>query len=373
MKEQAQCEPAAEAVEHKQPASPAPTEPDTNHTHRIKTSYGAGLAASRPLSAGSLVLTLDAPHLLLVEKDSLARVCSFCMREAPTVKRCSACKTPHYCGKACQHGHWRAHHGRECGLLKKLPEVPPTAVRALMAMLVSREKGTRGGEEGDWKGLESHVGRWQRDGERWEEMLWQARAGIEFTQSGPERMEEAIAYLGVVGQPETSRSIHQNACLLMLVPSCRRTRFASPGKTTRRSACAFRLRLRGQITRANRTRSSCSIPGGSPYDLSSPSRRTSRSSSLTSTPPRDCEPGNHGWQSATSSLARVTGAKKTRIPTRHCCQAKQSMAREARIGGWKCFAHGMRFGKWHSRSRQPCNSRPSSSSLRVRHARQLRF
>ncbi|KAI9052802.1 hypothetical protein LZ554_003075 [Drepanopeziza brunnea f. sp. 'monogermtubi'] len=171
---------------------------NVNHTHRIKTSYGSGLAASESVPSGSLILKLHSPNLLLVERESLSRVCSFCMRESQTMKRCSACKIPHYCGKACQNGHWREIHGRECALLKQLPDVPPTAVRALIVMLLRKNSESEGHEENGWKALESHVGKLQGDRKRWEEVLLQARAGIEFTKSRVERMEEAIMYLCVL-------------------------------------------------------------------------------------------------------------------------------------------------------------------------------
>lgn len=171
---------------------------DKNNTHRISTSYGAGIAASSPLAPGSLILKLHMPNLLLVERDSLSKVCSFCMLESQTLKRCSSCKVPYYCKKACQIWHWQEIHSRECSLLKKLPDVPPTAVRALIVMLLRKKKELEGEEERDWKELESHVVELQRDRKRWEEILLQARAGVEFTKSAPERMEDAIRWLCVV-------------------------------------------------------------------------------------------------------------------------------------------------------------------------------
>ncbi|CAL3966264.1 unnamed protein product [Diplocarpon coronariae] len=170
---------------------------DRNYTRRVETQYGSGLAALSPFSPGSLILKLHMPNLLLVENNSLSRVCSFCIQEAQTMKRCSACKTPYYCQKACQNRHWRQIHSRECGILKKLPDVPPTAVRSLIVMLLRKKETLDSDEDGDWKALESHIGELQGD-RKWEEILLQARAGIEFTNFGAERMEEAVRWLCVM-------------------------------------------------------------------------------------------------------------------------------------------------------------------------------
>lgn len=171
---------------------------DVNNTRKINTAYGTGLAATSTLTPGSLVLKLHTPNLLLVEKDSLQNVCSYCILERPSLKRCSGCKVLYYCSTACQNRHWKDFHSRECKSLKKLPDVPPTAVRALIVMLLRNRNDLEGGEEGDWKGLESHVGELKGDVKKWEEIFLQARAGVEFTKAGAERIEEAIRWLCVV-------------------------------------------------------------------------------------------------------------------------------------------------------------------------------
>lgn len=171
---------------------------DINNTHKINTSYGTGLAATKALAPGSIILKLHMPNLLLVEKDSLKMVCSFCMLDRPSLKRCSGCKIPYYCSSTCQDWHWQEIHSRECKLLKKLPDVLPTAVRALIVMLLRKGKGEGGEEERDWKELESHVCELKGDTKRWEEIFLQARAGVEFTKVGAKRMEEAVRWLCVV-------------------------------------------------------------------------------------------------------------------------------------------------------------------------------
>ncbi|KAH7354718.1 hypothetical protein BKA65DRAFT_394507 [Rhexocercosporidium sp. MPI-PUGE-AT-0058] len=151
---------------------------EINNSHKISTPYGTGLAATSPLTPGSLILELRTPNLLLVENDSLQNVCSYCILERPSLKRCSECKIPYYCSTSCQNRHWKEVHGRECKILKTLPDVPPTAVRALIVMLLRKGNELEGDGEGDWKGLESHVGELKGDAKRWEEIFLQARAGL---------------------------------------------------------------------------------------------------------------------------------------------------------------------------------------------------
>ncbi|KAH9214512.1 hypothetical protein DL95DRAFT_365646 [Leptodontidium sp. 2 PMI_412] len=65
-------------------------------------------------------------------------------------------------------------------------------------MLLRNRNDLEGGEEGDWKGLESHVGELKGDVKKWEEIFLQAKAGVEFTKVGAERIEEAIRWLCVL-------------------------------------------------------------------------------------------------------------------------------------------------------------------------------
>ncbi|KAK0103308.1 hypothetical protein ONS95_005338 [Cadophora gregata] len=171
-----------------------------NNTHQITTPYGTGLAASSPFPPGSLITKLPNPNLLLIENDSLQTTCSFCISEQPSLKRCGGCKIPYYCSTACQNSHWRESHSRECKVLKGLQGLPPTAVRALIVMLLRKggEVDAGEGEERDWKGLESHVGELKGDMKRWEEIVLQARAGVEFTKAGAGRMEDAMRWLCVL-------------------------------------------------------------------------------------------------------------------------------------------------------------------------------
>ena len=98
-------------------------------------------------------------------------------------------------------------HSRECKILKTLPGVPPTAVRALIVMLLRKGEELDGDEERDWKGLESHLGELKGDVKRWEEIILQARAGVELTKAGTERMEEAMRWLCVVSPSNMSLHI----------------------------------------------------------------------------------------------------------------------------------------------------------------------
>ncbi|CZT45736.1 uncharacterized protein RSE6_06073 [Rhynchosporium secalis] len=171
---------------------------DVDKTCRISTPYGIGLAATSALKAGSLIIKLHPPNLLLVEKSSLQTICSFCILESSSLKRCSGCKILYYCSKKCQNRHWKEIHRLECKILKVLPDIPPTAVRALIVMLSREPIESQGTEEKTWKELESHVSELKGERKRWEEIFLQARAGVEFTKAGGARMEDAIRWLCVL-------------------------------------------------------------------------------------------------------------------------------------------------------------------------------
>ncbi|CAG8976284.1 hypothetical protein HYALB_00011769 [Hymenoscyphus albidus] len=170
----------------------------TNHTHPIQTPHlGNGLAASKPLDPGDLIVQIPSPYLLVVEKEALDRVCSYCLHETPlsSLKRCSSCKIVRYCTPTCQKEDWKLIHKRECGVLAKLPAVPPTAVRALFQYLVRY-----GGEGLDERseGLESHWEEFKRDQKRWDEIVLQARGAVAFSRTKESKMEMVTRLLCVL-------------------------------------------------------------------------------------------------------------------------------------------------------------------------------
>jgi SET and MYND domain-containing protein len=158
---------------------------------------GNGLAASEDIDAGDVIVQLPSPYLLIVEKEALEKVCSFCLNEAssddPELKRCSACKIPRYCSSECQKRDWAAVHQKECTVLKTLPGIPPTPVRALMQVLLRHSVGNY--LDTRWAGLESHINELKEDRKRWEEIVLQAQAAVAFSKSPQDRLEVAIQVL----------------------------------------------------------------------------------------------------------------------------------------------------------------------------------
>jgi hypothetical protein len=156
--------------------------------------FGNGLAANHDLDAGDAIVEISNPFLVVVENAALDRVCSQCLSEAQnSLKRCTACKVVQYCSVACQSAAWKSIHKEECRIYKKLPRVPPTAVRGMMQLLLRKEIS---GDTRDsrWAGLEGHVTELQRHN-RWDEIVLQAKAAVEWTASPQTYMEPAINLL----------------------------------------------------------------------------------------------------------------------------------------------------------------------------------
>lgn len=156
-----------------------------NTTIALFPGTGNGLTPSHDISPGDILIKISNPYLLVVERDALNTVCSFCLLESQpdtSLKKCGGCKIPQYCGKVCQKADWKAGHVKECPLLKGLPDVPPTPVRGLMQLLLRHETGMELDER--WKGLESHKKELEKDVERWGEMVLQGRGAVEFSKFG---------------------------------------------------------------------------------------------------------------------------------------------------------------------------------------------
>lgn len=115
-----------------------------------------------------------------MENVALDRVCSQCLYQKESLKRCTGCKTVQYCSPRCQSKAWKASHKVECGIYKKLHAIPATPVRGLMELLVRKE--LDGESSAKWAGLEGHADSLKKQ-KRWKEIMMQAKASVEFTDS----------------------------------------------------------------------------------------------------------------------------------------------------------------------------------------------
>jgi hypothetical protein len=177
-----------------------PTAMDINNTSVIKDPIaGSGLAASQDIGIGDVIIQLSSPYLLVVEKEALDKVCSFCLieaspfKDAPPLKRCSACKVPRYCSSECHKKDWLAGHLKECPILKSLPDIPPTPVRALIQLLLQHQHGASLNPR--WAALESHVENLKMNRKRWDDIVLQAQGAVAFSKSPQDRIELAIQVL----------------------------------------------------------------------------------------------------------------------------------------------------------------------------------
>lgn len=168
---------------------------NVNHATPVRyPGLGNGLAANRDLGAGDVIIGISNPFLIVVENAALDRVCSECLFETPgSLKRCTACKVAQYCSVTCQSVAWKSIHKEECRIYKKLPQVAPTAVRGLIQLLLRKEISALA-PDSRWAELEGHAAELQKHN-RWDEIVLQARAAVEWTASPQSYMEPAVHVL----------------------------------------------------------------------------------------------------------------------------------------------------------------------------------
>ena len=138
---------------------------------------GNGLAATSDLEAGDAIIEIVDPYVVVVEKASLGKVCSQCLLETKDLKKCAKCKVARYCSTSCQTEDWRSMHKLECPALRKMPDVPPTPVRALMQILLTHKFGAA--PDPRWKDLTSNQQAFSKTS-RWQDIVLQATAASKF-------------------------------------------------------------------------------------------------------------------------------------------------------------------------------------------------
>jgi hypothetical protein len=173
---------------------------DFNHSKVVKDPVlGNGLAAGKDLTAGELIIKISEPFLIVVEKDALEKVCSYCLIESETssLKRCTGCKVVRYCTPTCQKGDWKLIHKNECSLLQKLPGIPPTPVRALYQALLRYLRPSFELDSGS-AGLVHHVQDLKKDRKRWDEIVLQSKGALEFSKTPADKMDMVTRLLCIV-------------------------------------------------------------------------------------------------------------------------------------------------------------------------------
>ncbi|KAH8591943.1 hypothetical protein B0O99DRAFT_259171 [Bisporella sp. PMI_857] len=166
---------------------------DFNHTAVARyPKLGNGLKATRDLAPGDDIVRIDEPYLIVVEKAALNLVCSQCLHEKEKLQRCTGCKVVYYCSRACQSIAWRGGHKLECPIYQRLPDVLPTEVRGVMGLLLKKKFGLK--PDLQWISLEGHAPALRRTG-RWDDIVLQAKAAVEFSGSPARCIETAVELL----------------------------------------------------------------------------------------------------------------------------------------------------------------------------------
>lgn len=200
---------------------------EVNNSRVIKDVLGNGLAATQDLDAGEPIIRIANPYIVVVEKAALDKVCSQCLAENEDLKRCTRCKVARYCSTGCQTEAWKLIHQKECPILKKLPAVPPTPVRALIHILLGHKFGVA--PDPRWENLEAHIGDLKKS-LRWDEVILQAKAALSFAKCPVEWSDVAIGVLCRVSSPSRLTSlwrVHTLLCFTYTTCRWHATLFAS--------------------------------------------------------------------------------------------------------------------------------------------------
>ena len=150
---------------------------------------GNGLVASVDLDPGVVIIQISDPYIITVQNAALGQVCSFCFVSTEALKKCSGCKVDQYCSITCQQASWKKVHKQECAILKKLPKVPPTPVRALMQVLLKRNSAA---EIPPWTSLEAHREELMKH-MRWDAIVLQAKAASSYVPGWSDKLEIVVA------------------------------------------------------------------------------------------------------------------------------------------------------------------------------------
>ncbi|KAH8674537.1 hypothetical protein BGZ60DRAFT_429534 [Tricladium varicosporioides] len=171
---------------------------DFNNSRPVKDSnpvLGNSLVAAKDIVAGEVIVRINEPFLIVVEKAALEQVCSYCLAEAGVspLKKCVGCQKVRYCNSTCQQADWKLIHKSECSLFRKLPDIPPTPVRALYQAL--RRKLPIEQNSTSISPQEHHFEELKRDQKRRDEILLQARAAVEFSKSPINKIDDVTKFM----------------------------------------------------------------------------------------------------------------------------------------------------------------------------------
>jgi hypothetical protein len=155
---------------------------------------GNGLAAIQDIPAGSLILQIHSPFILVLETPKIDRFCSHCFLplQDGTRKRCTACKVVRYCSTECQRADWKLIHQKECPVLKEV--LPPTPVRALIQVLLLYMSGSAQ-DKNRGQTLQAHTEDFSADKQGWEDIRLQAMFAVKYSKTPPAQYDLALQIL----------------------------------------------------------------------------------------------------------------------------------------------------------------------------------
>jgi hypothetical protein len=199
----------------KQSTKPKTEIMDVNHSAIVECGhYGNGLAAKCDLEPGQVIIQITNPLLLVVEEAALGTVCAQCLFQSDHLKKCTGCQVVQYCSKDCQRAAWKSTHKGECPIYRSLPQIVPTVVRGLIQLILAEPENNGTPSQPPWADLEAHMQEIKSQKEKWENIILQTRAAVEWTKSPESYMDGAAEILCLVSYLISILVTSRYACLL---------------------------------------------------------------------------------------------------------------------------------------------------------------
>lgn len=154
---------------------------------------GRGLFATRTISPGEPLLSLDRPLVTALDVERIPDTCAWCfawtelpvlsgagVNQATIVNWCTGCKKVKYCSRTCQSKAWKAVHKRECKIFAAQEEIVPNVVVAVIQMMDGINHGKQ--EYQALLGMENHRDDFEKGGgKRLEAMRLMAHTALKMT------------------------------------------------------------------------------------------------------------------------------------------------------------------------------------------------
>lgn len=170
---------------------------------------GKGTFATKTQEPGDVLLALDRPLIVALDKTRLEDTCSWCLswtdppaisgavvHQAAKVSWCTGCKKVKYCSKQCQARAWKAGHKHECKNLAAQSDLIPSTVQAVIRMMEGLSAGDKRYQA--ILELETHREDFEKaGGKKWDAMQLMAHTALTYMQTKGIKVEGESAKMSL--------------------------------------------------------------------------------------------------------------------------------------------------------------------------------